>query len=154
MEKSLEFICFYFGLNDIFNPDLKRSKAFSMEVFMNIMTQEKGLAPWIQAKMDELMSHPAWQGEVSGLEAEALLRQHDSFTYLLRQGEKADQFYLSYINGTDLLHLPFTIDYSSLQWFYRNSWPHFAADLKAFIPEIMHRDEAECHPLAQFITTS
>ncbi len=116
---------------------------------MQHMTQEKGLTPWVQEKMNELMTHPAWHGEVSGLEAEGLLRRQKSFTYLLRQGEKIDQFYLSYIKGTDLLHLPFTIDYSSMQWFYRNDWPHFATHLATFIPEIMHQEATECQPLAQ-----
>lgn len=121
---------------------------------MKINTQTRELAPWFQEKIEELMAHPAWHGEVSGIEAEALLRNHPSYTYLLRQGEKHDQFYLSYSKGTDLLHLPFTIDYPSQQWLYRNSFPHFVDDLKVFIPEIMHREEAECHPLAQFVTTS
>lgn len=101
----------------------------------------------VQEKFAELTTHVAWFGEVSGIEAEALLRLQRPNTFLLRQGEKEDQFYLSYTNGTDLLHLPFTIDYASMQWFYRNGFPHFAEKLEVFIPEIMHREKDACYPL-------
>src|SRR5476651_1273582 len=115
--------------------------------------QEANLNPWVQEKLNEIYSHSAWHGELLGIEAEALLRLKPLFTYLIRQGEKLDHFYLSFIKGEEFCHLPFTIDYSSLQFFYRNSAPHFAKDLKDFIPEIMHKDEAECHPLMQFAKT-
>ncbi|HEX4839713.1 MAG TPA: hypothetical protein VFU89_04645 [Rhabdochlamydiaceae bacterium] len=116
------------------------------------MTMQQGakLNPWVQEKLNEIASHSAWHAELTGIEAEALLRLKPSFTYLIRQGEKVDHFYLSFIKGEEFCHLPFTIDYSSLQWFYRNMYPHFARDLEIFIPEIMHRDVAECHPLMQF----
>jgi hypothetical protein len=114
------------------------------------MQQANQLNPWVQEKLNEITSHCAWHAELTGIEAEALLRQKPSFTFLIRQGEKIDHFYLSFIRGEEFCHLPFTIDYSSLQWFYRNTFPHFAHDLKAFIPEIMHKEAAECHPLMQF----
>ncbi|HEY5234859.1 MAG TPA: hypothetical protein VIJ14_01670 [Rhabdochlamydiaceae bacterium] len=114
------------------------------------MQQATQLNPWVQEKLNEITSHCAWHAELTGIEAEALLRLKPSFTYLIRQGEKVDHFYLSFIKGEEFCHLPFTIDYSSLQWFYRNTFPHFAHDLKAFVPEIMHREETECHPLVQF----
>lgn len=109
--------------------------------------------PWVQEKLNEITSHSAWHGELTGIEAEALLRQKPSFTFLLRQGEKVDHFYLSFVEGERFNHLPFTFDYPSKRWFYRNSFPHFADDLKVFIPEIMHKEEAECYPLMQFAKT-
>jgi len=111
------------------------------------------LNPWVQEKINEITSHRAWYGELTGIEAEALLRLKPSFSYLVRQGEKIDHFYLSFVRGEEFYHLPFTIDYSSLQWFYRNALPHFAKELAVFIPEIMHKDESECHPLVQFAKT-
>ena len=114
------------------------------------MQQATQLNPWVQEKLNEITSHCAWYAELTGIEAEALLRLKPSFTYLIRQGEKVDHFYLSFSKGEEFCHLPFTIDYSSLQWFYRNVYPHFAHDLKAFVPEIMHKEETECHPLVQF----
>ncbi len=122
-----------------------------MEVVMKTMQQARGTDPQVQAMMDEMISHPAWLGDMTGVEAETLLRQKPSFTYLLRQGEKGDHFYLSYVNGTNFIHLPITILYSTHQWFYQNSYPHFAKDLVTFIPDIMHQEAAECHPLEQFV---
>jgi hypothetical protein len=117
------------------------------------MMQQTTLNPWIQEKLNEITSHCAWHGELLGIEAEALLRLKPSYSYLIRQGERIDHFYLSFSKGEEFCHLPFTIDYSSLQWFYRNTWPHFAKDLKDFIPEIMHKDVSECFPLVQFAKT-
>jgi hypothetical protein len=114
------------------------------------LQQAPQLNPWVQEKLNEITSHCTWHAESTGIEAEALLRQKPSFTYLIRQGEKIDHFYLSFIRGDEFCHLPFTLDYSSMQWFYRNTVPHFAHDLGIFIPEIMHRDAAECYPLVQF----
>jgi len=121
---------------------------------MNTVThEEKSLELWFQEKIQKLIGHTGWHGCLSGVESEALLRAQDSFTYLLRQGEKSDQFYLSFVRGSELLHLPFTIDYTSQQWFYRNSTPHFGTDLNLFIPEIMHCEQKDCRPLAQFAMT-
>ncbi len=120
---------------------------------MNIMQQAAELNPWIQEKTNEITSHCAWHGDLTGIEAEALLRLKPSFTYLLRQGEKADHFYLSYVEGERFNHLPFTLDYPSQQWFYRNGFPHFAKNLTTFIPEIMHKEESECLSLEQFAKT-
>ena len=114
------------------------------------LQQANQMNPWVQEKLNEITSHCAWHAELTGIEAEALLRLKPSFTYLIRQGEKFDHFYLSFIKGEEFCHLPFTLDYPSSQWFYRNGWPHFARDLKTFIPEIMHKEDAECHPLVQF----
>jgi hypothetical protein len=123
------------------------------EVVMSTMQQTPALNPWVQEKIGEIESHLSWHGGLTGIEAEALLRGQPSFTYLLRQGEKYDHFYLSYVNGSEFNHLPFTIDYSSLQWFYRNTVPHFASNLATFIPEIMHKSAAECCPMVQFAKT-
>jgi hypothetical protein len=82
-----------------------------------------------------------------------LLRRKPSFTYLLRQGEKSDHFYLTFTRGEEFCHLPFTIDYTYHQWFYQNTVPHFGHHLNGFIPEIMHQDEAGCYPLVQFAKT-
>jgi hypothetical protein len=124
-----------------------------MEVVMNTMQQATQLNPWVQEKINEITTHCAWHGDLTGIEAEALLRLKPSFTYLLRQGEKRDHFYLSFVKGEEFNHLPFTIDYSSLQWFYRNSFPHFAKTLDIFVPEIMHKEALECQPLVQFAQT-
>lgn len=113
--------------------------------------QEMTLSAIIETKMDELEMHTAWHGNLTGSESEALLRNMPHMTYLLRQGEKFDHFYLTYVKeGTVFTHLPFTIDSKKQQWFYRNYHPHFAYSLHTFIPEIMHQHEKDCFPLAPF----
>jgi hypothetical protein len=117
---------------------------------MNTVQQTKSLNDVIQEKRNEITANLAWHADLTGPEAESLLRHQEAGTYLLRQGEKEDHYYLSYVEGRVLSHLPIKIDYSQKQWFYQNTTHHFGDDLKAFIPEIMHREEAECHPLVPF----
>ena len=107
----------------------------------------------VQKKKDEIISHSAWHGDLTGVEAESLLRFQSSGTYLLRKGERDGLYYLSFVIGADLHHLPIKIDSTSLEWFYQNTVMHTASNLTAFIPEIMHREESECHPLMQFAKT-
>ena len=107
----------------------------------------------IQEKRDEIVEHPAWHVDLIGPEAEVLLKDQPSGTYLLRQGEKADNYYLSFNDNGKLVHLPVKIDYPTKQWFYLNCLFHYGDSLKGFIPEIMHREEAECLPLVQFAKT-
>ena len=122
---------------------------------MDTMKAETRLAPWMQEKMNELLSHPAWNDSMTGFEADALLRTQQPFTYLLRQGERKDVFYLSFCTGTAVVHRPFSVDYATYSWYYRNGFPQcrqvFKPDLKTFIPEIIQREEAECLPLPPFI---
>lgn len=104
-----------------------------------------------QDKINEVIAHCAWHGDLTGSEAEAILRNKPDMTYLIRQGEKIDHFYLTYVKeGAVFIHLPFTIDHGKQQWFYRNYYPHFAYSLQTFIPEIMHQDESRCLPLSAF----
>jgi hypothetical protein len=105
---------------------------------------------WFQEKMQTLITNAGWHGSLSGVESEALLRGNENFVYILRQGEKSDQFYLTFVRETEFIHLPFTVDYSTEQWFYRNNIPHFSSDLDTFIPEIMHCEQKDCKPLPQF----
>lgn len=106
---------------------------------------------FVQEKRAEITDHSAWHGDLTGSEAEALLRDLKDMTYVLRQGEKFDHFYLTYVNkGTNFVHIPFKIDWASQQWFYMNYDFHFSASLKVFIPEIMHQEEDTCCPLSAF----
>ena len=114
-------------------------------------SQTVEMPTFIQNKIEEIKAHVAWHSDLTGSEAEAILSNMPDMTYLLRQGEKADHFYLTYVsNGTNFIHIPFVIDYTSQKWFYRNFCPHFGDSLKVFIPEIMHKEENTCYPLAAF----
>ncbi|MGR3973738.1 MAG: SH2 domain-containing protein [Candidatus Rhabdochlamydia sp.] len=113
--------------------------------------QTTNLPSFVQVKLEEIHSHSAWHSDLTGSEAEALLRNMPDMTYVLRQGEKVDHFYLTYVKEETLfVHIPFTIDSSTEEWFYRNSCPHFANKLSVFIPEIMHQEPADCFSLAPF----
>lgn len=117
---------------------------------MDAVRQSAGLNVATEQKRDEIMSHSAWHGDLTGIEAEGLLNQQLSGTYLLRQGEKEDHYYLSYVVDNSFYHLPIKMDSATNKWFYKNGCPHFGSNLKGFIEEIMHRDEADCHPLVEF----
>jgi hypothetical protein len=117
---------------------------------MSIVKTEERASGFIQDKMNEIMNHIAWYGNLSGTEAEVILRNKSDMTYVLRQGERADQFYVTYVKDeTEFTHLPFTVRSDVRKWFRQNWRPHFAETLKEFIPEIMHVDEAGCTPLAR-----
>jgi hypothetical protein len=119
-----------------------------MEVIMSTLRAERSFPDFVQEKMDEMVSHVAWYGNLTGTEAEIILRDKSDMTYLLRQGEKEDHFYLTFVkDGCAFTHIPFTVNHTLRQWFYRQGGTRFAASLKVFIPEIMHADEAECVPL-------
>ena len=106
---------------------------------------------FVQQMRGEIENHIAWHGDLTGSEAEALLREMKDMTYVLRQGEKFDHFYLTYVHGkTNFVHIPFKIDRASQQWFYMNFAQHYGDSLKVFVPEIMHQEEASCYPLPAF----
>ncbi len=115
---------------------------------MSALRAESSFLECVQEKTDEIRNHSAWYEDLTGTEAEIILRDKPDLTYLLRQGEKEDHFYLTYVkNGCAFSHIPFTVNYTLKQWFYRNCFPRFASTLKVFIPEIMHAEEADCIPL-------
>jgi len=107
---------------------------------------------YIQDKINEITSHPAWFGELTGTQAEFLLRDKADMTFLLRQGEKQDHFYLSYVKDSCVfVHIPFTANHPSKIWFYLNGAPHYGDTLETFIPDIMHVTQGHCYPLLKLL---
>jgi hypothetical protein len=107
---------------------------------------------FIQDKIHEITSHTAWFGDLTGTQAEFLLRSKSDMTYVLRQGERADHFYLSYVKDKCVfVHIPFTANHPSKMWYYLNGSPHLAETLEKFIPEIMHVEQGECSPLNKML---
>ena len=107
---------------------------------------------FIQDKIHEITSHQAWFGDLTGTQAEFLLRTKSDMTYVLRQGEKPDHFYLSYVTEKSVfVHIPFTANHPSKMWYYLNGAPHFASSLDQFIPDIMHAEQGTCFPLVKII---
>lgn len=107
---------------------------------------------FVQDKIDEISSHSAWFGDLTGTQAEFLLRNKPSMTYMLRQGERSDHFYLSYAKEPGyFVHIPFTASHPSQQWYYLNGAPHLAEALETFIPDIMHVEQGGCYPLIKMV---
>lgn len=76
---------------------------------------------------EEISSHKAWYGNISGLAAEKMLRGRKTpYLFILRKGEnivggKAD-YYVSYIMGDlSVRHQPFTIELMEEGWEWENS---------------------------------
>src|SRR3569832_48524 len=111
---------------------------------MTLKAEENSLA-FEQEKIEEITHHVAWFGDLTGTEAEIILRDKSDMTYMLRQGEKEGHFYLTYVKDEcSFTHIPFTVNPVLKHWFYRQGHPRFAPTLKEFIPEIMHAEEADC----------
>ena len=118
---------------------------------MSTLKVERLFPSFVQEKVSEMTSHIAWYGDLTGTEAELLLRGKPDMTYLLRKGEKEDHFYLTYVKDECYYtHIPFTVNHNLQQWFYMNAKPRFAASLERFIPDIMHAEATRCFPLVPF----
>lgn len=119
---------------------------------MSTLSVKKSSPEFVQLKMSEILNHPAWYQDLSGTEAEILLRHKPDNTYLLRQGEREGHFYLSCVQrNVYFKHIPFTLSSELGVWLYRNGFPCTAPTLQQFIPAIMHLDELECAPLLKLV---
>jgi len=78
---------------------------------------------------DEIKSHPAWKGSVSGLTAEKMLRGKDRpYLYVLRTGETEHEnesdYYVTFIHSDlTVRHQPFVITTTPEGWCYENASP-------------------------------
>ena len=115
---------------------------------MSTLRTECSSTNFTQEKIYEVKHHCAWYADLTGTDAEIIIRGQPDMTYLLRQGEREDHFYLTYVkNECEFAHIPFTVNSTIRQWFYRNYCCRFAPTLDLFIPEIMHVDAVDCKPL-------
>ncbi len=102
-------------------------------------------------KEQEIFAHPAWHGEMIGLDCENLLRGKPTFSYLLRSGEVRFHYYLSYVveSPFQYKHQPFmvSLEESRLGWGYRNLHNWWASKLEDLIPLILHQPKEQCLPI-------
>ena len=105
----------------------------------------------MEDKEREIFIHPAWYGNLSGIECENFLRGLVPGSYLLREGERKFQYYLSFVIGDSFTfkHQPFLIVMDTLQpiWGYRNGSYHWASKLEKLIPLVLHCRPEECYPV-------
>jgi len=115
---------------------------------MSTFRAVKSYPDFVQDKIDEIMNNVAWYDDITGTEAELLLRNKKDLTYLLRQGEKEGHFYLTYVkDAVYFTHIPIRANNSLKEWFYLNGILRTEATLKDFIPNIMNAEEADITPL-------
>lgn len=99
----------------------------------------------------EIENHSAWQGHISGLEAQKLLEgKNTPYLFILRNGEFESNYYVSFI-GSDLTirHQPFVITEDSQGWNCQNSgaWgPYTTAFFDDILHLIMHCTKLEPEP--------
>ena len=93
-----------------------------------------------------------WQGKITGLEAEDLLRGNAAYTYLLRTGEKPQNYYISFVEPSGLIkHQPIEIRYFADAWFSRNylvGGPYKHETIEQIIHKMMHCAPGQCLPLS------
>lgn len=107
----------------------------------------------IEEKAMEILSHSAWYGDISGIECEDILRGLKPGSYLLREGERKFQYYLSFVIGDSFTfkHQPFCIinDCSQIFWGYQNGVHRSASSLEDLISMVLHCPLAECYPVSK-----
>ncbi len=93
-----------------------------------------------------------WKGKITGLEAEDLLRGNSAYTYLLREGEKSQNYYISFVEPSGYIkHQPIEIRYFAEAWFCKNylvSGPYKNEKIEEIIHKPMHCAQEECQPLS------
>ena len=109
----------------------------------------------VEAREMEILSHSAWHGDLSGIECEDLLRGSVPGSYLLREGERKGQYYLSFVIGDSFSfkHQPFVItcDNSHTVWGYQNGAHRWASNLEELVPMVLHCELDKCYPVVQNI---
>jgi len=105
--------------------------------------------------LDEIQSHPAWLGCISGLKAEKLLRgQQAPYVYVLRAGEYqsevATDFYVTYVDSDlSIIHRPFVITITPAGWCFSNSvvgGPYISESIEDVLFTIMHCERGQNIP--------
>lgn len=104
--------------------------------------------------LEDIAHHPAWVGNVAGLAAEKRLRGAAPYTYLLRAGEYAHHYYVTYVMpDMTVRHQPFVITLRQGEWYCENggtTGPHTKESISDVIHFVMHCKQEECTPLVNF----
>lgn len=98
---------------------------------------------------DNISSHPAWIGKVSGLYAEKMLRGSLPYTYVLRGGETSSEYEQDYyvtfaLPDGSIKHQPFVITITEDGWCWENhgnGGPHIHEGIDHVLNLIMHCDK-------------
>lgn len=130
------------------NPHYEEGRLIMVTV--NTIATSGVITPeWVKRNEDQVTTHSAWQGDISASASEKFLEGKPAFTYLLRQGDKKHEYYISFVKPDGSFHHQFfALELNKLGWVYRNGYTHGpmknAPDL---IPMMMHCEPYECIPL-------
>lgn len=106
---------------------------------------------------DDIESHSAWYGRISGLKADKMLRDTKKpYLYIIRAGEIADDYYISFVQPDfTVKHQPFVITETTQGWYYENSTTSgiYTDDIRIsdVAHLIMHCRKEECTPLNRIV---
>lgn len=91
---------------------------------MNIALKKNNNKSLYQAPViQEIETHEAWHGHISGLEAEKLLRvKKKPYLYILRKGEFEGDYYVTFVlPDLTIKHQPFVISITNEGWHFQNA---------------------------------
>ena len=113
-----------------------------------IINTKNLIGPQKDPMLTTITSHAAWKEGVNLIQSENLLQGCPPFTYVLRQGDSAYQFFVSYVERSlKVRHVPFKIELTIRKWSYRNGAGIIKDDLDEFISLVMHYYESQYCPL-------
>jgi hypothetical protein len=117
-------------------------------------TSQTEIYGWIKTNQNQIQNHIAWYGNIGAMQAENLLQEQDSFTYLLRNGEKKYSYFITFVtNDHCIKHQYFSLESDRKGWYYKNgvvtNMPTeiVSENLDELIPAMMHCNSAECKEL-------
>lgn len=102
---------------------------------------------------DQIETHPAYFGFVQGLKAEKMVRGQKPYTYVLRAGETAGDYYVTFANKDgSIQHQPFIISITTEGWHCENGNPYGPYTEEVAFAEVLHKvmhcEQDECTPYA------
>ncbi len=110
---------------------------------------------------DEIKTHPAWRGSISGLKAEKMLRGQAPYLYILRMGhfenEYEVEYYATFVHSDGTVrHQPFVITSTRESWIYENGnvgspHEHGSSSINDVLHLIMHCSQEEARSFSLFI---
>jgi hypothetical protein len=121
-------------------------------------TGQTDICSWTRTNQEQIQGHPAWHGDIDVQQAEALLQEKDSFSYLLRKGEEENAYFITFVKeNQSIKYQRFTLEHDRKGWYYKNGTTGFnlhkktcgstetvAETLGELIPQMMHCDDREC----------
>lgn len=96
--------------------------------------------------VDQIKKHPAWKGDLTLTEMQALLQDQEPYTIALSQGINKHHFFLSYVNSNgEVGHRNIRILKVHGKWVFKNGW------IQLFYPCVTASDPNSSIPISNLI---